>query len=428
MRTIALLASILIATSFVPLLEAEETIKDKSPDGKFALVISGNEYYPEAALIELGTKRKLVDLGSVGFYRHDTKLVWSADSQRVACFTPNHAERTTVYFRNGSNFEQAALPEIPRCGEAKGTDSRDVELVSLDLSPVRWLESGALIVAVKGEWKRSQKDSLECDETVTIAFDAQHKGAIEKAQENPKEIGRKIESPNGTFFVEELNAPAKDDEGRPRMDQEAWIVSAKDPAARERLPDFYEEEGSGVLNGAAMSPDENWILFAQHHGSRLESTYLYQRKEELKFERVFPERFDNEAWKFFSKVEGVPFGKIDANDEGPTQVSFLDWSEDSGRLLLDLHGGLTGKDDLAYRDEDYKAPGVPAGLLTTTRRRGSLNSRKDFGGRTKAHANAGWQSPNGALFFHRRPNQLAMKEPTPLLPNDSKNIKRNSRR
>jgi hypothetical protein len=212
------------------------------------------------------------------------------------------------------------------------------------------------------------------------------------------------------------------------MDQEAWIVSAKDPAARERLPDFYEEEGSGVLNGAAMSPDENWILFAQHHGSRLESTYLYQRKEELKFERVFPERFDNEAWKFFSKVEGVPFGKIDANDEGPTLVSFLDWSEDSGRLLLDLHGGLTGKDDLAYRDEITKRLEFPAGLLTTTRRRGSLNSRKDFGGRTKAHANAGWQSPNGALFFHRRPNQLAMKEPTPLLPNDSKNIKRNSRR
>ena len=132
MRVIALLASIVIALVVASLLHAEEIIKDKSPDGKFALVISGNEYYPEAALIELGTKRKLADLGSVGFYRHDTKLVWSADSQRVACFTPNRAERTTVYLRNGSNFEQAALPEIPRCGEAKGTDSRDVELVSLD--------------------------------------------------------------------------------------------------------------------------------------------------------------------------------------------------------------------------------------------------------------------------------------------------------
>jgi hypothetical protein len=368
MRTVALLTSILVAASFVPSLKGEEVIKDKSPDGKFALVISGNEYYPEAALIELGTKRTLVDLGSVGFYRHDTKLVWSADSQRVACFTPNHAERTTVYFRNGSNFEQAALPEIPRCGEAKGRDSKDVELVSLDLSPVRWLESGALIVAVKGEWKRSEKDSLECDETVTIAFDAQLKGAIENAQENPKEVGRKIESPNGTFFVEELETPAKDDEGHPRMDQEVWTVSAKDPAARERLPGFYEEEGNGVLNSATISPDEKWIVISQHHGSHLNSTYLMRRKEGLSFENAFPDakwplqedpvnRFDNEVWKFFSKIENVPTKKIDANELGPAPVSVLEWSEDSGRLLLDLHGGLTGDNDIADRGR-YDKPGV----------------------------------------------------------------------
>jgi len=80
MRARLTFAFVLMANCCVPLLGAEEVIKDKSPDGKFALVISGNEYYPEAALIELGTKRKLVDLGSVGFFRHDTKLVWSADS------------------------------------------------------------------------------------------------------------------------------------------------------------------------------------------------------------------------------------------------------------------------------------------------------------------------------------------------------------
>jgi hypothetical protein len=362
MRTIALLASILVATSFLPSLKAEEIIKDKSPDGKFALVISGNEYYPEAALIELATKTKLLDLGSVGFYLHDTKLLWSADSQRVACFTPNRAERTTVYFRKDSTFEEAALPEIPRCGEAKGTDGKDVELVSLDVSPVRWLDSGALMVTVKGEWKRSQKDSLECDETVTIAFDTQHKGAIEKAQENPKEVGRKIESPNGTFFVEELPAPTKNEAGETIDDQEVWIVSAKDPVTREQLPDFHENEGIAVLNGAAISPDENWMLVSQRHASR-NSTYLLHRKDGLKFEQVFKSgdakaRFDNEAWKFFSKVEGVPFAKIDANDEGPMRVSFLEWSEDSGRLLIDLHGGLTGRDDFYYRDEDYKKPGV----------------------------------------------------------------------
>jgi hypothetical protein len=95
----------------------------------------------------------------------------------------------------------------------------------------------------------------------------------------------------------------------------------------------------------------------------LNSTYLLHRKEGLKFEHLFKSgdakaRFDDEAWKFFSKIEGVPFAKIDKNDEGPRQVSFLEWSEDSGRLLIDLHGGLTGRDDFYYHDEDYKKPGV----------------------------------------------------------------------
>jgi len=368
MKIVSRIGGLLIAASFVASLKAEDVVKDKSPDGKFALLISGNEYYPEAALIELGVKRKLVDLGSVGFFRHDTKLLWSADSQRVACFTPNHAEHTTVYFRKYSNFEEGALPEIPRCGEAKGKDGKDVELVSLDVSPVRWLESGALVVAVKGEWKRSQKDSLECDETVTIAFDAHHKASIQTVEKPKKPIGRKIESPNGTFFVEELNAPAKDDEGHPRMDQEVWIVSAKDPETRERLPGFYEEEGSGVLNSATISPDEKWIVINQHHGSHLNSTYLMRRKEGLKFEDAFPDakwplqeypvnRFDNEVWKFFSKIENVPTKKIDANELGPTAVSVLEWSEDSGRLLLELHGGLTGDNDIADRGR-YDKPGI----------------------------------------------------------------------
>ena len=220
--------SIFILCFFVASAEEKEIIKDKSPDGKFALLISGNELYPEAALIELGLNRKIVDLGGVGYYVHDTGLVWSANSQWVACFTPNHpAETTTVYVRNGQNFEQIKLPEIARCGEAKGKDGDKLELVSLTVTPQRWLESGALVVAVIGEWKAAAGNELECDERLTIAFDAQHKAAIAETEENPKQIGRKIESPKGTFFVEELDAPAKDDEGHPRMDQEVWIVSAK---------------------------------------------------------------------------------------------------------------------------------------------------------------------------------------------------------
>jgi hypothetical protein len=58
MRTIALLASILIATSFVPLLQAEEIIKDKSPDKKFALRMTHSEEGWDTAIIETATKKK----------------------------------------------------------------------------------------------------------------------------------------------------------------------------------------------------------------------------------------------------------------------------------------------------------------------------------------------------------------------------------
>jgi hypothetical protein len=176
-------------------------------------------------------------------------------------------------------------------------------------------------------------------------------------EESPDEIGTKIESPNGTFFVEELPAPTKNEAGETIDDQEVWIVSAKDPTARERLPDFHENSGIDAMNDVAISPDENWMLVSQHHASSWKSTYLLHRKEGLKFEHLFKSgeakaRFDDEAWKFFSKIEGVPFEKIDANEQGPPQVSFLDWSADSGRLLIDLHGGLTGRDDL--RSDDKK--------------------------------------------------------------------------
>ncbi len=46
-------------------------------------------------------------------------------------------------------------------------------------------------------------------------------------------------------------------------------------------------------------------------------------------------------------------------DLGPERISFLDWSADSGRLLIDLHGGLTGSVETPDRNL-YKKPGVSA--------------------------------------------------------------------
>jgi hypothetical protein len=388
MRVIALLTSIVIALGVASLLNAEEIMKNKSPDGKFALRLIHGEEGWETSIVELPSKKKIIDLEVVATsgdherrawvasvdtfriedYAKDAKLVWSKDSQRVAYFNEDRDEHTiSVYFRNGETFEEVALPELPRCNEIKGEDPKDLHTVWYKLTPESWLESGSLLATFSGEWHTPKDQMIGCERNITFAFDAQHHPSVAKVEE-PHEAIEAIESPNGTFFLEQLDVPAKNEAGEARTDQEVWIVSAKDPAQRERLPGFYMEEGTGVVSGAAISPDENWMLVARHRGSHMNATYLFHRKEGLKFEDVFPnanwppdpeseDRFDNEAWKFFSKAEGVPLTKIDMKDLGPEQISFLDWSADSGRLLIDLHGGLTGSVETPDRDL-YKKPGV----------------------------------------------------------------------
>jgi hypothetical protein len=435
MRRIALLASILIAISFVSSLKAEEVIKDKSPDGKFALRMTHGEEGWDTEIIETATKKKVIDLESVAVsgdkdrivwmsdssepverYGSEATLIWSRDSQRVAYYNLHRRNRTmSVYFRNGSSFEEVSLPEFPKCDEIKNEDPKDVEIVHFGVKPIYWMDSGALSVNVEHWWRTPEGKLRTCEPTFTITFDAQRHASLQQAEQSPEGIGTKIESPNGTFFVEELPAPTKNEAGETIDDQEVWIVSAKDPAARERLPDFHENSGIDVIHDVAISPDENWMLISQHHGSGLNSTYLLHRKEGLKFEHIFKSgdakaRFDDEAWKFFSKVEGVPFGKIDANEEGPRQVSFLDWSEDSGRLLIDLHGGLTGRDDLR---SDDKKPGVSLWLayyntktrkfeLTDKLRKWNKGARRRW---TASDADtAGVLPPSAESIGHERPD------------------------
>ncbi|PYJ44719.1 MAG: hypothetical protein DME85_14495 [Verrucomicrobia bacterium] len=134
MRRIALLASILIAISFISSLKAEEVIKDKSPDGKFALRMTHGEQGWNTEIIETATKKKVIDLENVAVsgdkdrivwmsesstraidtYGDEATLTWSRDSQRVAYYNLDRRDRTmSVYFRNGSSFEEVSLPEFP---------------------------------------------------------------------------------------------------------------------------------------------------------------------------------------------------------------------------------------------------------------------------------------------------------------------------
>ena len=62
MRTISALAVILIGNCLVPSLEAKDIIRDKSPDGKFALRITKENEGSGAAIINLKSKEDVVGL------------------------------------------------------------------------------------------------------------------------------------------------------------------------------------------------------------------------------------------------------------------------------------------------------------------------------------------------------------------------------
>ena len=88
-KTMSAIAIILIVNCLVPSLEAKDIIRDKSPDGKFALRITKEDVGWGAAIINLKSKDDVVGLEIYQNFTEEAHLVWSKDSQRVAYFEPD---------------------------------------------------------------------------------------------------------------------------------------------------------------------------------------------------------------------------------------------------------------------------------------------------------------------------------------------------
>src|SRR6266704_290100 len=107
---------------FAEAAEPKDIIRDKSPDGKFALRFTrDDEGFWEAAIINLKSKgeERGLEIYQNG-YIEQAHLIWSKDSQRVAYFEPDRrGGSTSVYFRKGSEFEEVSLPcgDFPACEE-----------------------------------------------------------------------------------------------------------------------------------------------------------------------------------------------------------------------------------------------------------------------------------------------------------------------
>jgi hypothetical protein len=192
MKTPSTFTVILIAICCIPLLRAEEIIRDTSPDGKFALRFTRDDKgFWEAAIINLKSKDEEVGLEIYqnGYIEGD-HLVWSKDSQRVAYFEADRrGGSTTVYFRKGSEFEEVSLPigDTPECNEKpfrKDTGDSYLKTIEATTRPVKWLHSGELILEQHSESLMESRATRGCGQTITIAFDSDHKASVKNAKQD----------------------------------------------------------------------------------------------------------------------------------------------------------------------------------------------------------------------------------------------------
>lgn len=117
------IAVVAFAANSPSLSRADDQTKDRSPDGKFAMLLkedTAEEDRVKIQLIEVGSGKVVLDLAESGLpHAQDCKLLWAPDSQRVACYEAVHrGGETTVYFRNDSGFTESPVPELGGCATA----------------------------------------------------------------------------------------------------------------------------------------------------------------------------------------------------------------------------------------------------------------------------------------------------------------------
>ena len=177
----------LLGAFSISVLNAKDVLKDKSPDGKFALQIHHGEEGWEAAIINLrsGGEETNLDVYQTN-YVEGMGLTWSKDSTRVAYFEPDRRGGTThIYFRKGAEFEEIDFPEIDlreldRAGKTGGEEVLGKTVGSVE-RPMKWLKSGSLVIRIDetylNEYEKLSKSSYR-SKIIVIGFDTNHKASV----------------------------------------------------------------------------------------------------------------------------------------------------------------------------------------------------------------------------------------------------------
>jgi hypothetical protein len=170
-------------------MRADDQIKDASPDGKFAMLLTEDQQEEgrvKIQLIEVSSHKVVLDLAESGHpHNEDCKILWAPDSQRFAFYEARHrGGDTTAYFRSESGFTASPLPELGGCATAaqkKELKAKGVlKFIEYNAVPKEWLKSGALVLVDDQGWETMDGELRGCTQTVTIAFDAKHKASVQR--------------------------------------------------------------------------------------------------------------------------------------------------------------------------------------------------------------------------------------------------------
>jgi hypothetical protein len=195
MKIFLTIAVVALAANFPRSSRADDQIRNASPDGKFAILLTQpEEGGVKIQLIEVSSRKVVLDLAESGApHAKDCKLLWAPDSQRVAFYEAVHrGGDTTVYFRNDTGFTESPLPELSGCATAaqkKELKAKGVlKFIEYNAMPKEWLKSGALVIVDDQGWETNDGNLRGCTQTVTIGFDTKHKASVlHVAHKKPKE-------------------------------------------------------------------------------------------------------------------------------------------------------------------------------------------------------------------------------------------------
>jgi tetratricopeptide (TPR) repeat protein len=156
---------------------AAETIKDRSPDGRFALQLTHDEEGTfSLGLIEVTTRKQLVALDSLANpYANHSHLIWSPDSKRVAYNQDNRrGGNATIYQQKDNGFERVKLPDLPIYQPKHARKTWEASFVAK-----RWLNINALVVVESSVWITENDEEGQAEKTATIKFDSNGKASFQ---------------------------------------------------------------------------------------------------------------------------------------------------------------------------------------------------------------------------------------------------------